>query len=356
MEDRENRTEEATPKRLRDARKKGQVAKSGDLNAAVSFFVFTVMSVSMSQYVYTNCLRYLKNSLYVDFSREISIYNAGNMLINHLISFLLLMLPFMLLAMALGAGVSLAQVGFLYTTETLKPNFKKLNPIEGMKNIFSKKAALNLIKNIAKMFLIIFLTYKSIKGSIAVVENSLNFGSAQLFSYFVKFARDVGFNIAIVMLLLGFLDFVVERREYKKNLRMSKQQVRDEYKEMEGSPEIRSMRQRRQREIAYGRIMANMETATVVITNPNHIAVVLRYDDDIDGAPVVVAKGVDFLANKIKEKAKECNIPVFENKTLARTIYYEVEIGRSIPVKLYQAIAEILALIYQMEEKNKGRI
>jgi flagellar biosynthesis protein FlhB len=158
------------------------------------------------------------------------------------------------------------------------------------------------------------------------------------------------------MLALAVIDFIFEKREFKKNLRMSKQEIKDEYKEMEGNPQIKSARQQKQRQLAMSRMMSSVPSSTVVVTNPTHIAVAIRYDTDKDKAPLVIAKGTDYLANKIKEIAKENNIPIMENKPLARTIYKEVEIGEYIPVELYKAVAEILALVYQLREKNKGRI
>lgn len=172
----------------------------------------------------------------------------------------------------------------------------------------------------------------------------------------MAFIKDLSLNIAVIMLILGIIDYVFERREYKKNLRMSKQEIKDEFKEMEGSPEIKAARQQRQRQIAMGRMMSSIKDGTVVVTNPTHIAVVIRYDSNIDEAPIVVAKGgVGYIAEKIKEVAKENDIPIMENKPpLARTMYKEVEIGGDyVPVELYKAIAEILALVYEMEEKKQ---
>lgn len=356
MEDRENRTEEATPKRLREAREKGQVAKSGDLNAAVFFFIFTILAGVLSQYILKNALNYLEYALSGDFHISLSSNNVASLLLNHMIRFVIFLLPFILIVLVVGIGVNLMQIGFIFTFEPIKPDLKRLNPIEGFKNLFSKKAFFGLIKNILKLSLVLYLAYSSLNKSINSVINSSKLGSQKLFPFFVDFAKNVAFNIAIVMLLLGILDFVVERREYKKNLRMSVRELKDEFKEMEGSPEIKTARQQRQRQLAMTRMMSTIETATVVVTNPTHIAVVLRYDTKIDKAPLVLAKGVDYLANRIKEKAKEYDIPIMEDKALARVMYDKVEIGDYIPLELYKAIAEILAHIYQMKERNKGRI
>lgn len=356
MEDKENKTEEATPKRLRDAKKKGQVAKSGDLISAVSLFIFTILTGVLGQYVFTNGLKLLKNSLSIDYGINLSFTNLRPILINSVIQYFILFAPIAIIAMILGIIINLVQTGFIFTTEPLKPDFKRLNPIEGFKNIFSKKSMFTLGKNMAKLVLVFYMTYRNLSKSIVKLINSGDIGSSKLFYFFIDFIKDLSLNIAFVMLMLGIVDYVFERREYKKNLRMSKQELKDEYKEMEGNPEVKAARQQRQRQIAMGRMMTSIEDATVVVTNPTHIAVVLKYDSEVDQAPKVVAKGAGHIAEKIKEIAREHDIPIMENKPLARAMYKKVEIGDYLPVELYKAVAEILAMVYEMKRKNKGKI
>lgn len=356
MEDKENKTEEATPKRLRDAKKKGQVAKSGDLISAVSLFIFTILTGVLGQYVFTNGLKLLKNSLSIDYGINLSFTNLRPILINSVIQYFILFAPIAIIAMILGIIINLVQTGFIFTTEPLKPDFKRLNPIEGFKNIFSKKSMFTLGKNMAKLVLVFYMTYRNLSKSIVKLINSGDIGSSKLFYFFIDFIKDLSLNIAFVMLMLGIVDYVFERREYKKNLRMSKQELKDEYKEMEGNPEVKAARQQRQRQIAMGRMMTSIEDSTVVVTNPTHIAVVLKYDSEVDQAPKVVAKGAGHIAEKIKEIAREHDIPIMENKPLARAMYKKVEIGDYLPVELYKAVAEILAMVYEMKRKNKGKI
>lgn len=356
MEDKENKTEEATPKRLRDAKKRGQVAKSADLNSAVSFFVFTLLIGLLGPYVLNNGLVFMKNSLNTNFQVDMSLSNLRAMFLNNIIQYLIFFVPFGIIAMIIGIVVNLVQVGFLFTTDPLKPDIKRLNPIEGFKNIFSKKSMFTLAKNMAKLILVFYMTYRNLSKSINQLFNSGNIGTEKLFYFLLDFIKSLSFNIALVMLALGIVDYVFQRREHRKNLRMSKQEIKDEHKEMEGSPEVKAARQQRQRQLAMGRMMTNIEESTVVITNPTHIAVVLRYDSQKDQAPIVTAKGAGYVAEKIKEKAKENNVPIMENKSLARTMYKRVEIGDHVPMDLYKAIAEILAVVYQMKEKTKGKI
>ncbi|MDR7869585.1 MAG: flagellar biosynthesis protein FlhB [Tissierellaceae bacterium] len=358
MGDKDNKTEEATPKRLSDARKKGQIAKSQDFNSAVSFFVFVMLTGLLGEYLLINSLKFMKNSfsLSLDSSMELSHANVGSLLMNNIIQFAILVFPFMAIALIVGLLVNIIQTGFLYTKEPLKPDFSKLNPIQGFKNIVSVKSIFNLVKNLLKLILVFYITYKNLSESAKQILNSGNIGTEKLYFFLMDFVKELGMDIAVIMIGLGILDYVMQKRDFKKNLRMSNQEIKDEYKEMEGNPQIKSQRQQKQRQMAMSRMMADIPESTVVVTNPTHIAVVLRYDSEKDMAPVVTAKGADYLAGKIKEKAREHHIPIIENKPLARTMYKEVEIGESIPTELYKAIAEILALIYEMNEKKKHKI
>lgn len=356
MDDKENKTEEATPKRLRDAKKKGQVAKSGDLSSATSLLVFIMFMGVLGQYLFSNSLKFMKTSLESDYTTFITKSNLGPIFIKNIIYFGIILLPFAIIALVIGIGINLLQTGFIFTSEPLKPDFKRLNPIEGFKNIFSKKAMFNLIKNILKLVLVFYMAYGNLTKHINRLFNSGDLGTEKLFFFMMDFVKDLGFNIALVMFILSIVDYVFQRRDFKKNLRMSKQEVKDELKEMEGNPEVKSFRMQKQRQMAMSRMMSNIKTSTVVITNPTHIAVVLRYNSKMDKAPIVTAKGADYVAEKIKEVARLNKIPIMENKELARTMYKKVEIGEQVPVDLYKAVAEILAAVYQMQEKNKGKI
>lgn len=357
MGDKENKTEEATPKRLSDARKKGQISKSQDLNAAVSFFTFTMLMGLLGQYLLINGRKFMENSFSFDMaSIELTGASAGSLLMDHILQFGLLVFPFLLIAVAIGYLVNIVQTGFLYTTQPLKPDFKRLDPIQGFKNIVSTKAIFNLVKNLLKLILVFYITYKNLTESAKQILNSGNIGTEKLFFFLMDFVKDLSMDIVIIMMILGIVDYVMQKRDYKKNLRMSMQEIKDEHKEMEGNPQVKAQRQQKQRQMAMSRMMADIPNSTVVVTNPTHIAVVLRYDTEVDQAPIVTAKGQDYLAGKIREKAKEHDIPIIENKPLARAMYKEVEIGEYIPMNLYKAIAEILALVYEMNKKKKYKI
>lgn len=355
MKDKESRTEEATPKRLRDSRKKGQVSKSGDLNSAVSFFVFALFLSLLMQYLYENVLGIMYRYMSFDFGRTVSATFAGNVLGTGIFEFFKIFLPFGLLAMFVGIGTNLFQVGFLFTLHPLKPDFKRLNPIEGFKNIFSIKAIFNMVKSILKLMVVVLIAFFIIQSMLVAITNTGQIGTEKIFPFFIDLIRRLSLTIASLMIVLGVIDFVFQKREFKKNMKMTKQEVREEHKDMEGDPQIKSKRKQIQREMSMQRMMAEVMSSDVVVTNPTHLAIALRYKEN-DKAPVVTAKGTDFLAARIREKAQEENIPIIEDKPLARMMYHKVEPGMHIPVELYQAVAEVLALVYQMEEQRKGKI
>lgn len=353
MQDKHSKTEEATPKRLRDSRKKGQISKSGDLNSAVSFLLFAVLLGALGDYLLTNSIAFITLALTQEVGDGLTQANVGAILLQNVMKTLLIFMPFGLIAVFIGVLTNVVQVGFLFTTEPLKPDFKRLNPMEGMKNIFSKKSLFTMFKSIMKLLIVTYLTYTGLQKVMKPIMNLGGVGVEKLFGFFMDTVSTLSVSIASFMIILGVIDFIFQKKDYKKNLMMTKQEIKDEYKQMEGDPKIKSKRQQRQREMSMARTMQSVEASTVIITNPTHIAIALRYEQGQDEAPVVMAKGLDYMAMKIREKAKEKNIPIIENKPLARSMYYKVEPGSSVPVEMYQAIAEILALVFTMKKNNR---
>ncbi|MDY0235488.1 MAG: flagellar biosynthesis protein FlhB [Gudongella sp.] len=356
MSDKHSKTEEPSPKKLRDAKKKGQVAKSNELSPAISLMVFAMAAVFMGQLLINNATGFLRKSLTLNFGMEINSGNARRVMGERIMDLFVMLLPYLVIAVVLGIIVNVAQTGFIFTTHPIKPDIKRINPIEGFKNIFSKKSIFTLVKNLAKLILVFYLTYNTLSKSVSQILNAGSIGTEKLFFFLILFVKDLVFNIGIIMLGLAVIDYVFQRREFRNNLKMTKQEVKDEYKEMEGNPQIKQARQQKQREIAMSRMMSAIPQADVIVTNPTHLAIAIRYDQKKDNAPIVLAKGADFLATKIREMAKENKIPIMENKELARAIYKKTEIGDYVPIELYKAVAEILALVYQLKEKNKRKI
>ena len=346
-----DKTEEATGKKLSDARKKGQIPRSKDVGIAFSMLVCTLLlSVGtgfigktlkdvMIYFLETGILQTVdENSLKSIIS--LSILKAG-------LCVMILAIPIMIGGVAAG----LAQTRFLFTTEPLKPNFKKLNPISGFKNMFSKKSVADLFKNLAVVSVIGYLGYKYVVDNFQAIMQIGNLYLPQLGTEVMKLVVGIFKQITIALIIIAAIDYFVQIRFYNKDMKMSKQEVKDEYKQMEGDPQIKGKIKQKQREMAMSRMMSQVPDATVVITNPTHLAVAIKYEDGKMDAPKVVAKGADNMALKIKEVAKENNVTIMENKPLARMLYEQVEIDSDVPQEMYQAVAEILAMVYKMKNK-----
>lgn len=345
------KTEKATPKKRQDERRKGRVAKSQDVNTSILLlFTFMVLIIfanrmfeqmmDLYRYFFTNFSSWELNENTVP-----KIFNGAAFEAAKIAG------PILLVAFIAGMLANLVQIGFLFTTEPLKFDLKRIDPIQGAKRIFSIRALVELAKSFLKIVLIGIVTFSVIwmyKDELLMTaftnaENALGF--------FLKTLTVMGFAAIIVLLLLAVLDYMYQRFDYEKNMRMSKQDIKDEYKNMEGDPLIKSKIKERQRQIATRRMMAEVPNADVVITNPTHYAIAIKYDENIADAPYILAKGTDLVAKRIRETAKKHEIMIVENKPLARSLYDAVDIGDVIPEQFYQAVAEILAYVYQQERK-----
>ncbi|NLY80671.1 MAG: flagellar biosynthesis protein FlhB [Lysinibacillus sp.] len=346
------KTEKATPKRRQDARKKGQVVKSQDVSAAILFLIMFLFLIFMAPIIFKGLFSFLVQTLekYIlidsvspDMIMEIYVDSLSEMAV--------LLLPIMAVAMVVAIGANYLQFGFLFTTETLKLDLKKIDPIKGIKKIISLRAIINLIKSLLKISFI---------GAVTGIVIWIHMDEVILLAYhspwvtlttLAKLMAMMGIAAAIALLLISVLDYFYEKYEYEKQLKMSKQDIKDEYKNMEGDPLIKSKIKQRQREMAMRRMMQEVPKADVVITNPTHYAIALKYDDESMDAPKVVAKGVDFVAQKIKMIAKENDIIMVENRPLARALYDQVEIGEEVPEEFFKAVAEVLAYVYRIKRK-----
>lgn len=348
----QEKTEQPTAKKKQEAREKGQVAKSQEVpGALVLLFVFLAFLLFGG---------FFKDKLFALFTVGLTEYiqwsvteeNVVVMFQQLIMECLLFLLPIFIIAVAFGIVGNYAQIGVLFTGEPLKPQFKKLNPIEGAKRIFSIRALVEFAKSIAKMMaigLIVFLTLWNEK------ENILSLSQLSLehiLSYTANLVVTLGLQIGLLFLFIAFLDLLYQRYDHEKNLRMSKQDIKDEHKKSEGDPLVKSKIRDKQRQMAMMRMMQEVPYADVVITNPTHFAIAIRYDAEEMEAPIVLAKGADYIAYRIREKAKEHDIAVMENKALARALYEQVDIGQAIPADLFQAVAEILAYVYKLKEMN----
>ncbi|MEK3882153.1 flagellar biosynthesis protein FlhB [Paenibacillus sp. PL2-23] len=349
----QEKTEKATPKKRQDARKKGQVAKSQDLPGAfILLFVFA--SFMMLGDYYRNRVDAMFGGLFQHWlNMELTTANVMELFMNIAAQFLMMLLPIFAIVMLAGVVGNIMQFGFLLTGEGLKFQLKKLNPIEGFKRIFSMRSLVEFLKSILKVTIIAILVYTTIMRE---WDEMLTLSSKPLeaiFSFASHLTIMLGLQVSAVLAVLAFLDFLYQKYEHEKSLRMSKQDIKDEYKKSEGDPLIKSRIRERQRKMALQRMMQDVPKADVVITNPTHFAIALKYDASNMEAPTILAKGMDHVALRIKEIAKENGVITMENKPLARALYECAEIGDVIPADLFQAVAEVLAYVYKLKGRRR---
>ncbi len=343
------KTEEATSKRKEDSRKKGQVAKSPDIAQIATLLIGMVTLKALGKYYHSTTYSQFRNYFYKMDMTSFTSERLKDVVLSQTIIFFMLVMPVLMAVLITGVIFNYLQVGFLFTLEPIKPTFDKINPVNGIKNMFSMKKLFELCKNIAKMAVIGFYGYKVLKANFLMLLKT-PFGEFQSGFYaIINMCYGFIFNATIALFIIALVDYFYQRWEHEKSMRMSKQEVKEEYKQTEGSPEVKGKLRAMRRELLKKKMIQNVPNATVVITNPTHISVALKYEEGM-GAPRVIAKGEDKVAFKIREIAKENKIPIIENKPLARAMYKTVEIDAEIPEEYYQAVAEILSYIFR--EKN----
>ncbi len=343
----QEKTEKATPKRLQDARKKGQVPKSADFNAALCLlagvFYFYFARGAFTDEALDKLKYYFHHYVFAPQNNE----QLLDILSSAVLGAFGLMAPLLIILMIIGLVSNIAQFGFLFAPEVIKPKLSKLNPLEGLKRMFSTRTLFELLKSILKVTLVGVAVYFVIKNWYFQMLNMF-FGPPKfLFNKLLDGLLAVLLWGGMTYFAIAVIDLIYQRYAFQKQMRMTKQEVKDEFKQTEGDPLVKSWLKRRQREILMNLIQKEVPKATVVVTNPTHYAVALRYDDGKTPAPVVVAKGAGFMAQRIKQIAIDHNVPIQENKEVARFLYHHVDIGQEIPPELYQAVAEILAAVYQ---------
>lgn len=345
------KTEKATPKKRADSRKKGQVAKSQDVNTAIVLLAVFLMLFFGGEYFFGSLKSIFTHTYQEYIGMDLTENSIQMIFIDILLELVKVLAPIMVVAMLAGVAANYMQFGFLFSTETIQPKLEKLDPIKGFKRIFSMRAIVEFLKSILKISLVGIVTFSIIwlrKDEILILaEKSVGAGLATIANLTVQ----MGLIACLLLIILAVLDYFYQKYDYEKNLRMSKQDIKDEYKNMEGDPLIKSKIKQRQREMAMHRMMQEVPNADVVITNPTHYAIALKYDENKLDAPYVVAKGVDFIAQKIKYVAKENDVIQVENRPLARALYSQAEIGDAIPEEFFKAVAEILAYVYKTKNK-----
>ncbi|OIJ17850.1 flagellar biosynthesis protein FlhB [Anaerobacillus alkalidiazotrophicus] len=347
----QEKTEKATPKKRQETRKKGQVAKSTDINTAIILLLVFIILWLIGEYVGKRIFIFTQYMFQEYLLYSLSSENVESLFLELTTQAVMIVAPIMLIAMLAGILSNYLQVGFLFAPEAIKMKLSKLNPIQGFKRIYSIRAIVELLKSLLKICLVGLVTFTILWYSIDQILFLSLIPIADSLVFVGSLTVTMGVAVSILLIFLAVLDYMYQRYDHEKNIKMSKQDIKDEYKKTEGDPLIKSKIKEKQRQMAMKRMMQEVPKADVVITNPTHYAIALKYDGDKMDAPVVVAKGVDFLAQKIKAIAKHHEIITVENRPLARALYDQADIGDQVPEDLFKAVAEVLAYVYRIKNK-----
>jgi flagellar biosynthetic protein FlhB len=343
-----SKTESATPRKKEDARKKGQVSRSTELNTALSVLGMLAVLDFSGHYMLEELTK-ISNFAW----GGLGSFDLGKDLQRSAMSFglelLVVMGPLLLGALVLAIGSNVLQVGFLFAPEAMSLKWDNISPVKGWQRIFSRRTAVELAKAMVKIGLIGFTAWLTVSGKMDQILQLMNTDLGLFFGALGALAGSLMLRVGLVMLAMGLADFFYQRWEYEENLKMTKQEVKDEFRQTEGDPLVKARIRRLQQDAAKRRMFAELPNADVVITNPVHLAVALKYDGTSMDAPIVLAKGARLLAARIKAIAADNGIPVLENKPLARAIYASTPVGGAVPSQLFGALAEVLALVYQAQ-------
>ncbi|MBT5855679.1 flagellar biosynthesis protein FlhB [bacterium] len=351
-EDSGDKTEEPTPHKLREARKKGQIAKSQDMTSAILLFVsfYTFFYVAESMWVNLASLTVdIFSLVHEDMSQAL----FGFVLMKGLKTMLLTLAPLMFAVFVGAIVIEAVQTGFLITMGPLEPKLDNINPINGFKKFFSMKQIVELIKSVVKMSLVIAILYYVIKDEYFIVAQAQVRNLWVMMGLVGKIVMKVVVRVGLLYILLAMLDFFYQKFEFIKSMRMTKKEIKEEYKRLEGDPTVKQRQREAQRAMSQGRQMGAVPGADVVVTNPIHIAIAIEYKPDKMKTPRVVAKGKRIIAEEIKRLADENTIPIIENPPLARALFKQVEIGENVPDEHFKVVAEILAFVYNLKKNRK---
>jgi flagellar biosynthesis protein FlhB len=351
----QEKTEQPTPRRRSEARKAGQVARSSDLTAAVVLLGVLLLLKWYGRSMFGDMLTVARFCLE---DHELAVTDPDHLIPLAAKAFRMLIgivLPALLVVVVLSLLTSLTQIGYLLTFQPLKPTFNRLNPVSGVKRLFGGRSVVHLLMGVAKMVVLAAVAYLTLRTRLDVFANASGLPQLSVVGMAAELFFTVALRLAIALLILGIIDYLYQRHKTEKDLKMTKEEVKDELRNMEGDPKVRSRRRQIQMELALQRIRSAVPKADVVVTNPTELAIAIQYDPDTMNAPRVIAKGADFLARRIREIAIEHGVPIVERKPLAQALYRSVEVGQEIPTQFYKAIAEILAYVYELSGKSYAR-
>ncbi|MCM2277224.1 MAG: flagellar biosynthesis protein FlhB [Oligoflexia bacterium] len=352
---REDLTEEASPYRIEEMRRKGQVAQSRELTGLLALLAAGAATYALSPKMGAELMEFMREVFRADLSSRLDL-GSGSVLRTFLVKSLTLLilmgLPIALAGFAMGIFGSFAQIGSIFSTDPLTPNLEKINPLQGLKKLLSLKNLLDGLRLTLKMTVVVLISYALVKAQVFEVSGYIASDPAALLPAFGSAGKSIFLALLGVLLVFAGFDFALQKWDFSKNIRMTKQEAKQEQKEQQGDPMVKARIRAIQREMSRKRMMQAVKKADVVITNPTHIAVAIVYDRKNMAAPKVVAKGADFLAQRIKKVAADAGVPMVENVPLARTLHKTVKVGQYIPRALYQAVAEVLAYVYRLKRKD----
>ncbi len=348
------RTERATPKRREEARRQGQVPRSTELTHALVLLVGVGVLAALGGRMLRGLSELVRVQLAGATASAVSVEGVYVLFQRLSMQILMVMLPLVLALILIGLSSNVLQVGFMVTARPLTPRWSAINPIEGFKRIFSLRSVTELVKALLKVGLIGLIAWTTVKADLEQLVPLIGADGTLLLSRVGAATVKLGLRVGAALLVLAILDYGYQRWEYERSIRMSRQEVEEEQKQQDGDPQVKSRIRQMQRQLSRRRMMTAVPTADVVITNPTHVAVALKYDRVTMAAPVVVAKGMRKLAQRIKETAREHHVPIVEDPPLARLLYREAELDRPIPVSLYQAVAQVLAHVWRLRARLAG--
>jgi flagellar biosynthetic protein FlhB len=350
----QEKTEQPTDRRKKEARNKGTVAKSVDMISAAVLVTLLMALPSIMTTGFQGFTHGFRSAVRAT-TNNFSLANVDQVTRAALFPMLPPLVTVMAIAMLVGLIGNFAQVGFNLSGEAMKPNFNKINPANGFKRLFSKTAAFDMVKSLVKLFLFSWMVYTSVRDHWAQIGMIWSLTPIGSLSVIGGLARTIMMRVGIAWLVLAVGDYVFQKKQTNQQLMMTKEEVRQEMKDAESSPEMKGHRMRMARKFSKMRLSQAVQEADVIITNPTHFAVAIKYEASKNHAPVVVAKGVDHLAFRIRELAKDADIPIVENRPLARALHKQCEVGDFVPRELFQSVAEVLAFIYKTSKKfNKS--
>lgn len=348
----DDKTEEPTQKKRDDARKKGQVGRSTDMSAAfvllMGFFAIKLLWES----IYHSIATYT-TYVFSHLNQPVDTENIVRIFIGIIELLAQTALPIMLAIMVMGLAINFYQVGLNFNTEAIGFKPDKLNPINGFGRIFSKRSLMEMLKSLMKIGIIGFFLYDFLSDHLMEMPQFIYFDLPTSLSQISDIIFKMAFEVIGVIMVVGLIDYAYQKWQTTQDLKMSKQEVKDEMKQSEGDPQIKGKIKQKQRQMAMSRMMQEVPKADVIVTNPTHFAVALKYEKGMV-APQVVAKGQDLVAKRIKEIAKDNRVPIVENKPLARSLYAATQVGDMVPAELYQAVAEVLAYVYRLKQRRRA--